>query len=58
MKIKEYIKKYATDPELIVRAAKQLEENQPEEKKEDGIKDNGSELSETSLKSDEEAGKE
>ena len=50
--MKEYVKKYASDSELLARAEKQ-KESEVEEKKEG--KDNESELSETSLKSDEES---
>ena len=53
-KIREYIKKYASDPELLTRAAKQIQETIEEEKKSEEAKDNESELSETSFKSDDE----
>ena len=53
IQVKEYVKKYANDPELVARAAKQLSESKPEEKKNEPDKaDSEGELSETSLKSD------
>ncbi len=51
----EYVKKYASNPEMLERAKSQLEEKSKEEKREeDSESGKGSDLSATSLKSDEE----
>eukprot|EP00826_Nyctotherus_ovalis_P050166 TRINITY_DN611_c0_g2_i3.p1 TRINITY_DN611_c0_g2~~TRINITY_DN611_c0_g2_i3.p1 ORF type:complete len:196 (+),score=68.04 TRINITY_DN611_c0_g2_i3:200-787(+) len=54
VKVREYVKKYASDPELLARAEKQIEETVKESKKEEKVNEDDSELSETSLKSDDE----
>ncbi len=52
------MKKYANDPALLARAAKQLSDNKPEAKKAAAKEpeESDGELSETSLKSDDENG--
>ena len=55
LKVKEYVKKYASSPDLLARAEKQLKETveREEKKEEDNESNKGSELSETSMKSEE-----
>ena len=46
------MKKYARDPLLVARAEKQLKEDKASEEKKEKLSDENSELSETSLQSD------
>ena len=53
-RVRDYVKKYANDPELIAIAVKQIKDTAKESKNEEKESDDNSELSETSLKSDDE----
>ena len=53
-KVKEYVKLYASDPELLKKGKKKIKVVVKEDKKEKEKEDSDSELSETSLKSDDE----